>query len=845
MSCIKANTNHDLFEFAHSNASSASLPSLLSDAGSDMDTDIDTDNESHLESDIAEHYLGMSRDTPTVIVQEDIPARPSSRLGFHPTSTLRKPSETDVETSSMVRNKKKSRASLQWAQGLFRKNRLSSSSSSISGSTSTAVDVDITSAEGQTPDESDLSSCEGVTQRGLEAGHDGIMADGTQGESDSEFGTDDDCSLCADDECDEDDLSTQDGHSDDEAGIMDIPLVSPTPIAIQFPSVLPGNANATTTSRSNLCRFSCLPSPLSEDPSSPDCPFPCLNPPRHNYQHHGYSRHALLHLRWFWSMRGNDWEEYSQNLDGQEDGFPLALTGTSATMSTPTTDSATSTSTTIPTLDATTTSTHSDPHSAANTSSSSTQSESQLDTSEDMHNEDPIPRCAATQSLPDVITSAQPPSPPLPRLPPLSIHPRKGDIAALRDPYCMHIDRCFVALPIWTMAKTLWMYDIHTGMDGRRRWEEEVRELERMFMAAAARDEREEEGSEAGTLRQGAATDEGQEQEQEQLGGDVESEGESMESVTSSAGGSDDSDVTLVDATESDSPGVHSTASVLTGEGVQGKMNGQVHPHPLSSRCEMDLECYPVAGTSSSSTAASGSGSCSTLPIKSRSASSLGRGHRHASGHGHGHLRKEDPQLQQQVPYPQYQPAWPANWYRRWELLIDLTRMDAERQQLQVNTQTEQVEVSVHIHHDQEPTSTSSSFVDVDLTESEWQDEMDGSTASSAHHHHQDEQLHSQKQQQEQSSHVKSPQTRSRFFVGDDDEDEDEEGDGEEDDEMWSGVALDGGTVGSGKGVSGRVPLALAHSHKQVDDVEGWEPPLQQQMQLGSQRQQLQEVLGY
>ena len=51
-------------------------------------------------------------------------------------------------------------------------------------------------------------------------------------------------------------------------------------------------------------------------------------------------------------------------------------------------------------------------------------------------------------------------------LPPNTIHPRRGDISALRDPYCVYIDRCFAALPLWTIGKTLWMIDVHMRCAG-------------------------------------------------------------------------------------------------------------------------------------------------------------------------------------------------------------------------------------------------------------------------------------------------------------------------------------------------------------------------------------------
>jgi hypothetical protein len=41
------------------------------------------------------------------------------------------------------------------------------------------------------------------------------------------------------------------------------------------------------------------------------------------------------------------------------------------------------------------------------------------------------------------------------------IFPRLGDISALRDPYSVDIDRCFCHFPLWTVHKTLYMFDMH------------------------------------------------------------------------------------------------------------------------------------------------------------------------------------------------------------------------------------------------------------------------------------------------------------------------------------------------------------------------------------------------
>lgn len=71
-----------------------------------------------------------------------------------------------------------------------------------------------------------------------------------------------------------------------------------------------------------------------------------------------------------------------------------------------------------------------------------------------------IPNGIGLTSYPPRRSPAQPNSQQC-ALPPITIHPRRGDISALRDPDCVDIDRCFAALPLWTIGKTLWMIDVH------------------------------------------------------------------------------------------------------------------------------------------------------------------------------------------------------------------------------------------------------------------------------------------------------------------------------------------------------------------------------------------------
>ncbi|KAK0452310.1 hypothetical protein EV421DRAFT_892519 [Armillaria borealis] len=183
--------------------------------------------------------------------------------------------------------------------------------------------------------------------------------------------------------------SSEDSDSDSESDSdieLDRLLECNEPPELAFPTPL---LPPPTASRR---KFSCLPSPLSPSPAR--CPTPLPN--RHDYEQHGYSRHGLHQLKWFWALREEEW------IDAAYDGV------------------------------------------------------SQIHES--------IPR-------------------PVP-LPPMSVHPRRGDISALRDPFCVHMDRYFVAMPMWTMSKALWMFDMHMAGEVKARSmravedEEEPEELE-------------------------------------------------------------------------------------------------------------------------------------------------------------------------------------------------------------------------------------------------------------------------------------------------------------------------------------------------------------------------------
>ncbi|KAF5321263.1 hypothetical protein D9619_001664 [Psilocybe cf. subviscida] len=154
-------------------------------------------------------------------------------------------------------------------------------------------------------------------------------------------------------------------------------------------------------------KYSCHPTLLS--PMVAGRPYPRHQ--RHEYGQHGYSRTGLQNAKWFWAMRE---QEYG--------------------------------------------------HVSAHKASSLAYGGVFLDNFTRRHK----------PSVDNVVQGTPPqPSPPIATTvsdlgsthPPITIHPRRGDIASLRDPYSAHVDRCFVGMPVWTISKTLWMHDLQLAMD--------------------------------------------------------------------------------------------------------------------------------------------------------------------------------------------------------------------------------------------------------------------------------------------------------------------------------------------------------------------------------------------
>lgn len=183
-------------------------------------------------------------------------------------------------------------------------------------------------------------------------------------------------------------------------------------------------------------------------------------------------------------------------------------------------------------------------------------------------------------------------------LPPITIHPRRGDISALRDPYCVYIDRCFAALPLWTIGKTLWMFDVH-------------------MMSAGPTDD-------------GAAESDD----------DVFDDTASEISIDTSIVSSDDSDATLVES------------------GSEGDLVEYQERHNTPK----DAEIESVNSPHKKGRHYLGFVSANKMRLRSE----LGFSADHAS-------ELKPIQLNARS-------SWASNWYRRWEVLIELSGSDRERQ---------------------------------------------------------------------------------------------------------------------------------------------------------------------
>ena len=274
--------------------------------------------------------------------------------------------------------------------------------------------------------------------------------------------------------------------------------------------------------------------------------------PRHKYHEHGYSRTALQNVKWFWSMREGTWDSASTNAKAYG-GIVEASPQAAGPQPTMTTSNITPVRTLAP-----------EPDSDSNV------------------------EC---------------------------VYPRQGDIAALRDPYCADIDRCFANLPVWTMNKTLWMHDVHMAAQMR-----------------LAEDE--------------ASDEEDGDETEEETEDDEDGELESL----SSTNFSDDSDTTLVESEseagaspsisvsgiDNDTDSATGATSTTGGLHQKGKVPTIMYANQILPKVAPNGEGWSLSTT--------------TTVMK-------------ATGKAANNFRPTT-----------YQ--WPTDWYRRWDVLVDLSRQN-------------------------------------------------------------------------------------------------------------------------------------------------------------------------
>lgn len=310
-------------------------------------------------------------------------------------------------------------------------------------------------------------------------------------------------------------------------------------------------------------KYTCLPSPLSHVNPDPDLAhsdtlLPPLQPQRHIYTHRGHSRTALHYRKWFWALREEDWERYAEWVEecrSRQEAYTAMSLSPEITNPQSSDDLAAS---------------GAEERDLINIGGWGWKAEdhdlSQLFPSLFSKARETMPnnleqwsQISGRDGLSEVPMSSNPP--------PLSIHPRWGDlvhhnlsmsytsVSACLDTWCMHTDRYLLVgtgLGLWTIRKVLWISELNrmcAAVDQTR-----FSEGEQTFVA--------EEGLDPGSSIHSRSDDTASlsdhfEDDDEEEGQVMSSSVVSLTSLVSTtesfnASDSDDSDITLVES-DSDS----------------------------------------------------------------------------------------------------------------------------------------------------------------------------------------------------------------------------------------------------------------------------------------------------
>ncbi|KAF9078846.1 hypothetical protein BDP27DRAFT_31293 [Rhodocollybia butyracea] len=571
-----------------------------------------------ISSNIAQEESHFPSESDACPKGKDLPPRPESRMDFVPGPSHH---ETSQKTHSPSHTRTSS-ATLKWTREILKKIRLSTSSSdpvstSIAGSshsfcnelTPTAASTfDIsTEAECATRDEalmstdalnssvsnSSLLTCSSDSWSAL----DNISVSlSTSSDGSCESDEDSDSDL---DEIDLGEGLIADGldvqyHASADRGKQACSIsplrahhilgtASPSPVLIQSPATTSYSSPSSSSNADSISekfppvadleegamdlvaeprpKFEYFPSPLSQsqlsEPSvAPTSLRPPIQPERHLYAHRGHSRHALLYRKWFWALREEDWSRYLDWIE-QYRSQQEAYTAMSVSPELP------------------------PPNSSQNGGKEAlpkiqgwigAAADKDLFPSLFSNARDKLPNNRRPGAETSGICEDAMPS----GLPPLSIHPRWGDLditcsysrsSTYTDTWCLHTDRYLLVgmgLGLWTIRKVLWLTELRRISTARSHLENE--EGEQTFVAE------ENEGLYIGSSSECHLANDDTESLCEEIGDDDLEEGQvmcssvvSLTSLISTTGSfsnsdSDDSDVTLV---ESDSDSEPSSASMF------------------------------------------------------------------------------------------------------------------------------------------------------------------------------------------------------------------------------------------------------------------------------------------
>ncbi|KAF7316408.1 NCS cytosine-purine permease [Mycena indigotica] len=325
-----------------------------------------------LESDIADEQLDMDFLEPP---------RPTSRLGFNSELTPASP-----QPHRAAKRPRYTTSPTKWTKALLQRIGLSTTPGKTEITTLTTLEND--------PEDEDADPLSFATLPSLASSAtspSSLDCDKSFEQDDSDDSSSEDSDFDFDSFVDENDAEELDLFQLEPTSTICRPPSPPLPPRVNIPNKPPTKTSSlSASSPASTAENSYSPSPLSPMYTGRSSRT-ATKPFRHAYGNHGRSKYSLLHCKFLWAVREEQWEAHTARLRDAQAYSGLVL---------------------------------------------------------------PKSTLRPPRSFP---VSDPEPAP----IPPMTIHPRHGDLSALHDPQATHLDRCFVGMQPWTISKTLWMYDVH------------------------------------------------------------------------------------------------------------------------------------------------------------------------------------------------------------------------------------------------------------------------------------------------------------------------------------------------------------------------------------------------